>query len=371
MQDEPRSGIAANFEMTPSLQAGALAEAGLSLVAAARTLGRRRLSTILRGWSVPFLFDAMERIFATGADPLPEVQKTVEELAQCFRQVSRTGFNEIGGADDAPGAPMRLAINNARTVTGEHYGRLFERFSKTSFWDEPRQLLSARLGRNALLTSQYVGKSVLDAGCGGGRYTIAWRLLGASRAVGIDASYVAIADATRRVPENGLEGVGFLQGDVLKLPCKDSTFDVVFSNGVLHHSTDWRAGIGELLRVLKPGGLGWVYLIENPGGLFWDLIELLRVVTRDDEASDLQRSLRILGLPANRIYYMLDHVKAPINLRLRTVEIEECLAAASACKVRRLERGTDFDRIERIYRREPYAEIKYGVGENRYLFSKD
>jgi ubiquinone/menaquinone biosynthesis C-methylase UbiE len=42
--------------------------------------------------------------------------------------------------------------------------------------------------------------------------------------------------------------------DVLHLPYKDALFDAVFGFGVLHHVPDWRAGLAEIVRVLKPGG---------------------------------------------------------------------------------------------------------------------
>jgi hypothetical protein len=60
----------------------------------------------------------------------------------------------------------------------------------------------------------------------------------------------------------------------------------------------------------------------------------------------------------------------PINVRLNSAEIEQCLTDAGAVKVRRLARGTDFDRVESIYQRVPWAKLKYGIGENRYVFSK-
>ena len=60
----------------------------------------------------------------------------------------------------------------------------------------------------------------------------------------------------------------------------------------------------------------------------------------------------------------------PINLRLTCSEIEQQLAAAGAINTRRLTRGANFDRVERIYQKDPFAELKYGVGENRYTFSK-
>jgi SAM-dependent methyltransferase len=145
---------------------------------------------------------------------------------------------------------------------------------------------------------------------------------------------------------------------------------VVFSNGILHHTTDWKKGVRELVRVLKPGGFGFLYLIENPGGLFWDLIEILRVILKDEPKEIARAALQTLGLPANRIFYMLDHVLVPINVRLTPQEIESALAESGAVEIRRLERGTDFDRVEQIHRRAAYAAVKYGVGENRYVFSK-
>ena len=212
---------------------------------------------------------------------------------------------------------------------------------------------------------------MLDAGCGGGRYSVAWRLLGAKPVVGFDISTTGIEDAHRRIVEAGINDMRFEQGNVLELPFDDNTFDVVFSNGVLHHTTDWKQGVKELVRVLKPNGFGWLYLIENPGGLYWDIIEILRVVMKDEKRDVARAALQILGVPANRIFYMLDHVMVPINVRLTPEEIEEGLRAVGTTNIRRLERGTDFDRVERIYKQEPFAGIKYGVGENRFVFTKE
>jgi hypothetical protein len=116
--------------------------------------------------------------------------------------------------------------------------------------------------------------------------------------------------------------------------------------------------------------LGWLYLIENPGGVFWDVIEILRVVMKDEDKATSRMALQMMGLPANRIFYILDHVMVPINLRLTSEEIEECLSSFGATEIRRLERGADIDRIERIYRKEAWATERFGVGENRHVFSK-
>ena len=72
---------------------------------------------------------------------------------------------------------------------------------------------------------------------------------------------------------------------------------------------------------------------------------------------------------------MLKDVEVEIAMPLATCQIGESASRAiveakiGATKIRRLSRGSDLDRIERIYQSEPYARVKYGVGENRYIFS--
>jgi ubiquinone/menaquinone biosynthesis C-methylase UbiE len=376
---EMQSVTQKDFAAAPCLREGPIAPSARSVIEAARRLGNDHRAAQMRARCVPYLFENMEHIFASGKEPVAEFNRALEDLVRLLNEAAdgkdwdsnslaisgRSKEKEGNGLHDSP-----TLASDVREITGEHYGQLFKAFSRSSFWDEPVRLLSTRLDRNEIPVSELEGKKVLDAGCGGGRYSVAWRLLNASKVVGLDASQVGVSDARRRVAEAGLNGVDFEQGNVLGLPFVRDSFDVVFSNGVLHHTTDWQRGIHELLRVLKRGGLGWLYLIENPGGLFWDAIEILRVIMAHESRDVAREVLRLLGVPANRIFYMLDHVMVPINVRLMPAEIEQCLEDAGAIKVRRLTRGADFDRVERIYQDEPFAKLKYGVGENRYVFFK-
>jgi len=333
---------------------------------AARELGTTRWASFTRVCCVPFLFDGIERVFASDRDPVTGIDELVDKLTNFLKAASDNGINHLGTTSE------RMMFDHPATeeITGEHYGKLFNGFSEASFWDEPVALLRTRLSRNNIDISNLSDQEVLDAGCGGGRYTVAWKSLGAARAVGIDISPIGIANARQRVIKAGVAGVNFQMGNVLDLPFPDNHFDIVFSNGVLHHTVDWEKGVAEMIRVLKPGGMGWLYLIENPGGLYWHVIELMRELMKDEDRESARISLRMLGLPGNRIFYMLDHVMAPINLRTTPNQVEQCLASSGAAKVRRLERGADFDRIEKIYQGAPYARLKYGVGENRYIFTK-
>ncbi len=351
----------------------AIAQSSRDLLTAADALGRGRWASQARAWCVPYLFSGMERVFASNVEPLSAVSELFAKLARFLREAAGSGINRISPESDGASeetAQSSLSDSKIEKITGEHYGRLFREFSRTSYWDEPVRLLRTRLERNEIDLSRLPEQEVLDTGCGGGRYTVAWRLLGAKRAVGVDISPIGIASAQQRVDDAGLDGVSFEEGSVLDLPFPDCSFDIVFSNGVLHHTVDWEKGMSEMVRVLRPGGMGWLYLIENPGGIFWSLIEALRELMKDEDRESARVTLQMLGIPDNRVFYLLDHVMAPINLRLTPEEIERSLRASGATRIRRLTRGADFDRIEQIYRQDPFAEVKYGVGENRYVFTK-
>jgi ubiquinone/menaquinone biosynthesis C-methylase UbiE len=353
-------------ELAPCLaEGGPIAAAGAEFIAAA-ALGDSAAASALRAWCVAHVFGQVEEIFASGKDPVAGVRDMLFRTAGTLRAMQESGLSKVG----AKSGQRALTDAAVEAITGDHYGNLFSSFDADSYWKQTPELLRARFERNGITMADLAGKSTLDAGCGGGRYTFALRQLGASPVVGFDYSPINVSTGRDRAAEAGINDVKFQEGDVLHLPFADNSFDIVFSNGVLHHTRDWQRGIQEMVRVLKPGGMGWLYLIENPGGLFWDSIEILRIVMQNEDFAAARMALRTIGIPANRIFYMLDHVMVPINVRLTPKQIEDALSAAGATGVRRLERGTDFDRVERIYQKDAYAVEKFGVGENRHLFTK-
>ena len=97
---------------------------------------------------------------------------------------------------------------------------------------------------------------VLIAGCGTGRHTveIVQRFAGV-RVLSIDLSLTSLAYATRMTRALGLSEIEFAQADILKLGSIGRTFDVIESNGVLHHLADPFSGWRVLVGMLRPGGL--------------------------------------------------------------------------------------------------------------------
>lgn len=96
------------------------------------------------------------------------------------------------------------------------------------------------------------GKRVLDVGCGPGFWARHLARLGAEY-VGIDISPRSAALARRSLELHGLHG-RIEVGNAEALPFDNGTFDAVISEGVIHHTPDTMACIGEIHRVLRPGG---------------------------------------------------------------------------------------------------------------------
>jgi len=95
------------------------------------------------------------------------------------------------------------------------------------------------------------GQRALDVGCGPGGLTAALaERLGAEQVAAIDPSRPFVEACLRRVP-----GADVRVGAAEALPFADSTFDVVLSQLVLNFISDAPAGVREMRRVARPGGV--------------------------------------------------------------------------------------------------------------------
>jgi len=103
------------------------------------------------------------------------------------------------------------------------------------------------------LRENATGKKVLDFGCGSGFHTIKTAEF-AGHVTGIDISPEAIRLAQEQAEAAGLAAkTTFTVMDAEALTFKPASFDVVSVSGVLHHM-DLDAALGQIRRVLEPGG---------------------------------------------------------------------------------------------------------------------
>jgi SAM-dependent methyltransferase/uncharacterized protein YbaR (Trm112 family) len=165
------------------------------------------------------------------------------------------------------------------------------------------------LEATGLRNDQLDGKLVLDAGCGSGRLTCQIGEHGAKAVIGVDIvdAVDGAFEASRELPN-----VHIVQANIFELPLQKHAFDLVWSNGVIHHTPDARAAHEALAQMVAPKGLlyVWVYAKRfNPFRFTKDVLDFLRV-TRLPE----------------RVLLRIAKVFARVSLRLHAVY----------CAVRRL-----------------------------------
>ncbi len=351
-------------KIAPNLKQAPYRNHAMRYIETASKLTNEPAHDLLRMYSVYWIYHGKEEIEKSKLDPIPLICDLLDRNTALLKEAANSSFPKLKLS------VFRKDFDEVEQATGEHYGNLFSEFDDHHYFEEPLKLLRDRFERNGIPIIDFQGKKALDAGCGGGRYTIALKKIGFGEVVGVDISKLGLKNCRTRLAEKGINGISYEEGTVLNLPFKDESFDFVYSNGVLHHTKDLVKGIHEVLRVLKPKGTGFLYLIENPGGIYWDIIEILRCIVKDVDFAYARKVFYMLGVPSNRRFFILDHIMAPINIRSTCKEIEGWLKQAGASEIRRLERGTDFDRVEQVYQHRPFAEVKYGVGEQRYFFRK-
>lgn len=105
------------------------------------------------------------------------------------------------------------------------------------------------------------GARVLEVGCGRGAGAgLLLEEFGPGTLHALDLDRRMILDARAYLNPEQKARISLLVGDTLRLPFREGVLDAVFGFGVLHHLPDWQGGLGEIARVLKPGG---VYFLEE------------------------------------------------------------------------------------------------------------
>ena len=102
-------------------------------------------------------------------------------------------------------------------------------------------------------------KDVLELGCGIGAVAAFLSENYNMKVWGTDYDQEQIQIARKRHPEN--EYLNYRVEDAERLSFQDACFDLVVSQNVFHHLSKWQAAVGEVARVLRPGGfLLWLDL---------------------------------------------------------------------------------------------------------------
>lgn len=121
------------------------------------------------------------------------------------------------------------------------------------YWpvNPPDHSLTERHVRSLVADRAY--DNALDAGCGAGTCSVTLADM-AAKVTAIDISKASLQAAADLAAGLRKTNIDFRHGDLLELPFADDAFDLVWCWGVIHHTTDPGKALGELVRVLRPGG---------------------------------------------------------------------------------------------------------------------
>jgi SAM-dependent methyltransferase len=191
-----------------------------------------------------------------------------------------------------------------------------------------------RLGALQELVEPAPGDRIVDLGCAAGALTHYFSGFGAS-VVGVDSEERAIARARSLFPE-----LAFEQASVAELPFADGSFDKAVAGDLVEHLDDatFRAMLGELRRVLVPGGSLSIYT-PNPLHLIERLKARELILAQNPThiglrtCEQLVGGLRECGFVVERsgwkasFFPVLKPVEKVLGRRFRTFRYRLCLRA--------------------------------------------
>jgi arsenite methyltransferase len=199
-------------------------------------------------------------------------------------------------------------VSDAQAQTREAFGFKWEKrdtFESDASLLRMRNWLNERYGQIdefGWLDGLAANPIVLDAGCGAGMSGLEYfgPVMDRIRYVGADVS-TAVDVAAARFSERGLSA-GFIQADLTGLPLAPGAVDLIFSEGVLHHTDSTRGALASLVPLLADGGrfLFYVYRKKGPVREFTDdyIRDLMEELSPEDgwrQTEALSKLGRTLG----------------------------------------------------------------------------
>ncbi len=111
---------------------------------------------------------------------------------------------------------------------------------------------SIQLYNHLATETDLTGKNIAEIGCGrGGGLSYIFKEYKPKTALGVDLNKLAISFCKRYYK---YEGLSFIQGDAQNLSLEDNSCDVIFNVESSHRYPNMNAFLGEVSRILRPGG---------------------------------------------------------------------------------------------------------------------
>lgn len=151
---------------------------------------------------------------------------------------------------------------------------------------------------------------VVDAGCSSGfsafeYFKPIWNSL---HYIGVDISS-SVDTALQRARERNLDAA-FVQADLSSMPFPDETIDVIFSEGVLHHTDSTEKALKSLIPLLKKGGVIMFYVYKKKGPIREFTDDYIRKKIQDMSEEDAWKALE----PLTKLGVLLGQFDITINI---------------------------------------------------------
>ncbi|MEM9563926.1 MAG: methyltransferase domain-containing protein [Actinomycetota bacterium] len=182
-----------------------------------------------------------------------------DDIHEDVRSYYRAAADRATGATDeaADGTTDRPAVASADTTeTDDVWGAGLYDDETLAEGSDAAAGLSMGCGNPFAVADLRPGETVLDLGSGGGLDVIvsARRVAPDGKAYGVDFLPEMLELARKNAAEAGVDNVEFLEGMIEDVPLPDGSIDVIISNCVINLAPDKHPVLGEMARLLKPGG---------------------------------------------------------------------------------------------------------------------
>lgn len=212
----------------------------------------------------------------------PTALPTTDEQAQQWQEANRTWWERH---------PMRYDWNDS--IGHEEFSKeFFDEIDRRFFASAEHYLPSKRLPFDALIPFDTLPQlDVLEIGVGNGSHA-ALLARHAKSFTGIDLTEYAVRATSERLRKFDLRG-RVMRMDAEKMDLPDQSFDFIWTWGVIHHSSNTRAILQQMHRVLRPGGRAMVMVYHRSVWDYYVRLGLLRRIKHGWNTSSVHSAVQL------------------------------------------------------------------------------